>query len=183
MLIDSKYLRKYSPIPLNFNLDEVKNYIDISEKIWILPVIGQDFYDELQEQVDTPSGITEENQTLFLEALYPYLAYAVTLEALPFLWADINEKGITLNRSDNSESVTQKNLTYLEGHLRRQVEVRKDFFIDYLDTHLASFPLYEQFKTCGCNGGNNGCCSNAKLSSPNPWKQLYTTKRKNTNLR
>ena len=181
MLIDSKYLRKFSPIPLNYNLDEVKNYINIAELIWILPIIGDDFYSELQDEVDN-DNLSEANQTLFLDALYPYLAYAVTLEALPFVWSDINEKGITLNKSDNSDSVTLKDLTYIEGHLRRQVEARKDFFIKYLDTHLESFPLYEEFKHCGCNG-SDGCCSNAKLSSPNPWKQLYTTNRINTNLR
>ena len=80
MLIDSKYLKKFSPIPLNYNLDEVKNYINIAELIWILPIIGDDFYSELQDEVDN-DNLSEANQTLFLEALYPYLAYAVTLEA------------------------------------------------------------------------------------------------------
>lgn len=181
MLIDSKYLRKFSPIPLNYNLDEVKNYIDVAELIWILPIIGDDFYSELQDEVDD-DNLSEANQTLFLDALYPYLAYAVTLEALPFVWSDINEKGITLNKSDNSDSVTLKDLTYIEGHLRRQVEARKDFFIKYLDTHLESFPLYEEFKHCGCNG-SDGCCSNAKLNKPNPLYQVWSTKRINTNLR
>lgn len=181
MLIDSKYLKKFSPIPLNYNLDEVKNYINIAELIWILPIIGDDFYDELCTQVEEDS-LTEANQTLFLEALYPYLAYAVTLEALPFIWSDINEKGITLNRSENSESVTLKDMTYLESHVRRQVEARKDFFIKYLDTHLESFPLYEEFKHCGCNN-SDGCCSNAKLHKPNPLYQVWSTKRINTNLR
>lgn len=182
MLINEKYLKQFSPIPLIYNLDEVKNYISVSELIWIKPIVGDDFYDELQEQVDTGSGITPENQTLLLDALYPYLAYAVTLEALPFIWSDINEKGITLNKSDNSDSVTLKDLTYIEGHLRRQVEARKDFFIDYLDTHLESFPLYEQFKHCGCNH-QDGCCSSGKLNSPNPMKIVYRTNYKNTNIR
>lgn len=182
MLIDSKYLRKFSPLPLNYNLDEVNNYVGVAELIWIRPIIGDDFYDELCTQVEE-DNLTEANQTLFLEALYPYLAYAVCLEALPFIWSDINEKGITLNRSENSESVTLKDMTYLESHVRRQVEARKDFFIKYLDTHLASFPLYEQFKTCGCNGGNNGCCSNAKLNKPNPLYRVWSTKRINTSLR
>ena len=181
MLIDSKYLRKFSPIPLNYNLDEVKNYIDVSELIWILPIIGDDFYSELQDEVDD-DNLSEANQTLFLDALYPYLAYAVTLEALPFVWSDINEKGITLNKSDNSDSVTLKDLTYIEGHLRRQVEARKDFFIKYLDTHLESFPLYDEFKHCGCNG-SDGCCSNSKLHKPNPMYQVWSTKRINTSLR
>ena len=30
-LINNKYLKEYSPIPLNFNLDEVNNFIGIAE--------------------------------------------------------------------------------------------------------------------------------------------------------
>ena len=176
MLINSKYLKIFSPIPLNYNMDEVNNYIDIAEKIWILPIIGDEFYDELQVQVDTVSGISEENQTLLLEALYPYLAYAVVLEALPFIWSDVSEKGITLGKSDASDSITLKDLTYIETHLRKQVEVRKDFFIKYLKSHLDSFPLF-----CGC--GDSCCCDPAKLNKPNPLFEVYTTYRKNTNLR
>lgn len=174
MLITSKYLKQFSPIPLNYNLDEVKNYINIAELIWILPIIGEDFYDELQDEVDNDE-LTEENQTLFLEALYPYLAYAVTLEALPFVWSDINEKGITLNKSDNSDSVTLKDLTYIEGHLRRQVEARKDFFIRYLNTHIESFPMVDM---SGCS-----CCNDNGNNNPNKWYQLYSPKRICTTLR
>lgn len=182
MLITNQYLKKFSPLPLNYNLDEVNNYVGVAELIWIRPIIGDDFYDELCTQVEEDS-LTEANQTLFLEALYPYLAYAVCLEALPFIWADMNEKGITLNKSENSESVTLKDMTYLEGHLRRQVEARKDFFINYLDTHIESFPMYDEFKHCGCNGGTDGCCSNAKLNKPNPMYRVWSTKRINTSLR
>lgn len=183
MIITNKYLKQFSPIPLNYNLDEVKNYVDVAELIWIRPIIGDDFYSELQDEVDNDE-LTEENQTLFLDALYPYLAYAVTLEALPFIWSDINEKGITLNKSDHSESITLKDLTFIEGHLRRQVEARKDFFIKYLDTHLDSFPMYADYKNCGCNGNGGGCCcDNAKLNKPNPLFQVWSTRRVCTNLK
>lgn len=181
MLITNKYLKQFSPIPINYNLDEVKNYIGVAELIWIRPIIGDDFYDELQEQVDD-DNLSEANQTLFLEALYPYLAYAICLEALPFLWSDVSEKGITLGKSDNSDSVNLKDLTYIEGHLRRQTEVRKDFLIDYLSTHLSSFPKYEAYKHCGCNKNGDVCCGNAKLNKPNPMYRVYSTKRLNSNL-
>ena len=51
MIINEAYLKKFSPIPLNYNMAEIKNYIDIAEKIWILPLIGYEWYQELEEQV------------------------------------------------------------------------------------------------------------------------------------
>ena len=67
-LINNKYLKEYSPIPLNFNLDEVNNYIGIAEDIWVKPLIGDEQYDELIQQIEAET-ITEENQTLLLALL------------------------------------------------------------------------------------------------------------------
>lgn len=33
MIINEKYFKQYSPIPLNYNMAEVKNYIPVAEKI------------------------------------------------------------------------------------------------------------------------------------------------------
>ena len=52
MIINEKYLKEYSPIPLNYDLSEIRNYIVVAEKIWVVPVLGQDLYDEIQSQVD-----------------------------------------------------------------------------------------------------------------------------------
>ena len=33
MIINEKYLKEYSPIPLNNDLSEIRNYIGVAEKI------------------------------------------------------------------------------------------------------------------------------------------------------
>ena len=45
MIINEKYLKQYSPIPLNYNLTEVKNYIPVAEKIWVKPLIGNELFE------------------------------------------------------------------------------------------------------------------------------------------
>ena len=69
MLFNKKYLAKYSicPIPSNYNYDELMNYVDISEVIWLVPIIGRVWYDELCEQVKN-NTVTEENATALTEA-------------------------------------------------------------------------------------------------------------------
>lgn len=175
-LINEKWLKEFSPIPLNYNTKEVQNYIKIAEQIWIEPVLKYSFYDELLYQVKN-NQLTDENSTALVEAIYPYLAYAVALEALPLLWLHISEVGITLGKSDNSDSATLKDMTYIESHLRRQVEARKDFCIKWLDEHCSSFPLYHP-TNCddNCCGGKDG------LNKPQPYWNLYTTRKKRTKL-
>lgn len=166
MIINEKYFKKYSPIPLNYDLSEIMNYIGVAEKIWVIPVIGIKLYDEIQKQVDENS-LSDENSTLLTEGgLWQYLAFATCLESLAFIWANFSEVGITLGKSDNSESVTLKDITYIEQNLRRQVEVLKESLIMWLNSHSKSFPLYVPY-----------CNSPEAMYEPNPNAQILTPSR------
>lgn len=180
MLINKKYLEKYCPLPKNYNYDEIMLYVPIAEKIWLKEILGDAFYDELSYQVEK-NEVSDENATLFTEGgLYQYLSYATCLEGLPFIFVNFSEVGITKGHSDNSDSITQKELTYIESHLRRQVEFLKDSFIQFLCEHQDSFPLWNP--SCWCKCGDTCCSSGAKLSEPNPSWNLFTTNKPFTNL-
>lgn len=175
-IINEKWLKDFSPIPLNYNMKELHNYVKLAEAIWLVPIIGNDFYDELLEQV-AENNLSDENSTALVEAIYPYLGFAVAYEALPVLWAHISEVGITKGKSDNSDSLDLKDMTYVSQHLRTQVEARKDYCKKWLCERNESFPLLNCC-ACGCS-----CCNdNAKLNAPNPYKQIYTTNRKCADL-
>ena len=116
-IINDKWLKEFSPIPLNYNMKELHNYVKLAETIWIEPILGQDFYDELLDQV-ADNDLSEENSTALVEAIYPYLGFAVALEALPMTWAHISEVGVTKGKSDNSDSLDQKEMTYVSQHRR-----------------------------------------------------------------
>lgn len=176
-IINNKYLKEYSPIPLNYDLSEVRNYIITAQEIWVRPLLGDPLMAEIEQQV-TENTLTEENGTLLVEALWPYLAYAVTFESLPFLWADISEKGITLGKSENSESINLKDLGYIQNHLRTQVEAKKEYLIRWLDDRAETFPLYHP-SDCECQT----CCQKrGKLKDPNPNYPLYGTSKCITDL-
>lgn len=177
MIINEKFLKKYSPIPLNYNMAEVMNYVDIAEKIWLLPVLGYEWYDELEDQVRN-NNVSEANATALSEAIWPYLGFAVAYEALPSLMYHVSEVSITKGHSDNSDALDLKEITYYQQHIRNQVEVRKDYLKNWICSHYQYYPLAD---VCSCNCD---CCNdNAKLNYPNPEKQIYSTLRQNTKLR
>lgn len=179
MIINEKYMKQFSPIPVNYNMAEVKNYIPVAEKIWVIPLIGSDLFEEIDEQVKN-NTVSEENATLLTEGgLWQYLAFATVYESLPVIWAHISEVGVTKGKSDNSDSLDLKDMTYVSQHLRNQVEVLKDQLKKWICEHNESFPLAD---VCAC--GCNSCCDhNAKLNRPNPEFLVYGTPRKNTNLK
>ena len=74
VLINDKWLKEFSPIPLNYNTKELQNYVKLAESIWIEPIIGSDLYEELLDQVAN-NTLTDTNSTALVEAIYPYLAF------------------------------------------------------------------------------------------------------------
>lgn len=178
MIINKLWLSRFSPLPINYNYDEIINYVPVAENIWVKPLIGEDLFNDIQEQVDK-NEITDEINALLTEGnLYQYLAYATCLEGLPFIAYHFTEVGITEASSDNSKSVDGKQLAYIEQHLRRQVEFLKDTVKKYICERPEYYPNAD-FCACGCD-----CCNNnAKLNKPNPLREVYTTLRRKTDIK
>ena len=179
MLINKKYFLEYSPLPSNYQVDEILNYITVAEKVWVKPIIGTELYDDLQQQIDE-DNLSEEYATLLTEGgLWQYLSFATVLESLPIIWANFSQVGITLGKADNSDSASLKDMTYIEQHIRNQVEVLKEQLIDYLNTYCDNFPLFGYSDCCHCS-----CCGDKiGLKKPNPNNQIYTPRRRNTTIR
>ena len=176
MIINRSNIAKYSNLPINYNYDEVMNYVDVAEKIWLIPILGYDWYDEIQEQVKN-NNVSQENATALVEAIWPYLGFCIMYEALPAIAYHASEVSLTKGSSENSEPLTLKEIGFYQEHIRRQVEARKDFLKKWICDHLDSFPLAVPCN-CGCS-----CCQQApKLNHPNPMKELYTPFRRCTTL-
>lgn len=180
MLINEKYLKEYGIFPANYDMTEVMQYVPIAEAIWVKPVIGDDLYDDIQEQVDEDDLSEEYGTLLTTGGLWRYLAQATALEMLPLLWAHLSEVSITKGKSDNSEPLSLKDMTYIEQHLRRQVEVLKSELIKFLNDHCDAYEYYSTSDTCQCS-----CCADKMLGlkKPNPSYQVYKAKNKNVDIK
>lgn len=149
-LINAEYLKSYSMFPKNYDLTDIENFVPIAEQIHILPILGTALYEELLEQVDSNS-LTDENSTLLLE-IYKVEGIAVLYESLPFVWSHISQVGITKGKSDNSDSIENKDLAYLNTHIKAQLDYAKKYLREWLDEYQINFPLYKkEDNDCSCN--------------------------------
>ena len=151
-VLTEDYLKANAPISININLKQIKPYISIAEKIWLIPVIGLPLYEELLEQVNT-NTLTEENSTLYL-MLAPYISFAVIYESAPFLMYHFSDVGVTRGKSDNSDSITINEANFISTRLRSTLETLKSNFKKWLDDHSDSYPLY---KPDNCSYDNSEC--------------------------
>ena len=201
-LINDAYFQEYSPLPFNYNLEEIRPYYKVAEELWVVPVLGVALYNELIQQVND-NQVSELNSTLLLK-IYAYEAIAITYEALPFVSYHMSETGITKGFSDNSTSVSINDVNFISTHLRNQLELLKKYLKKFLDDNADLYPLYRPTGTpcdCQCEKGDEwlwryyfepgynkydrekmlySCMLRAK--EPNPYAQLYSTRRERIDL-
>lgn len=166
-LINAEYLKQYSMFPKNYDLTDIENFVPIAEQIHILPILGTALYEELLEQV-TENKLTDKNSTLLLE-VYKLEGIAVLYESLPFVWAHVSQVGITKGKSDNSDSIENGDIAYLNTHIKAQLDYAKSYLKNWLNEFSSNFPLYKK---------EDECCK--PIDSSN--LDIYTTPKDNIEL-
>ena len=202
-IINFEYFKAYSPIPQNYNLEEIRPFFSVAEEIWLVPLLGKALYDEILEQVQR-NEVTELNSTLLIK-VYPYLSFGVCYESLPFIGYHFSEVGITLGSSINSRSVNVDDMNYISTTMRNQIEMMKKILSKFLNDNAELYPLYCPDNVpcdCECNSDNelywNFYFGNVafnkydwekhlyacmlKRKKPNPYAQLYSTRRERIDL-
>lgn len=140
-LFNEEYLKEYSLLPLNFDVKEIWNFIPLTEQLHIVPIIGKELYNELLDQVEN-NTVSPENASLLLE-IYPFEGLALMEVSMPYLAMHITEIGITLGKSENSESASIDHINYLTNYVRSQMEPLKSKLISFLKTNKDLYPLYK----------------------------------------
>ena len=150
-LTNKQLIKEYSPLPLNYNMEEIETGLYATEKIWIVPLIGEEQYEELLEQIEEgTSAITPSNQTLLLE-IQPFLCYALCYEMLPVIAYHFSEVGITKGKSENSDSIDLKDTNYLQQWLKQRVVYLQKQFIDFLKAYGGNYPLIPATNVDACS--------------------------------
>ena len=141
-LFNEEYLKEYSLLPTNFNTKEIWNFVPLTEQLHIVPIIGKELYNELLDQVEN-NTVSPENASLLLE-IYPFEGLALMEVCMPYLAMHITEIGITLGKSENSESASIEHINYLTNYIKSSMVPLKQQLVDFLNEHSDLYPLYKK---------------------------------------
>lgn len=144
--MDKSYLAEYSLLPNNYNIDEIWNFVALTETLHIEPIIGTELYNELLDQVEH-NNVTPENASLLLQ-IYPFEGLALMEVAMPYIAYHFTEVGITIGKSDNSEGVSTKDIDYITNYVKSQMSPLKKKLIDFLTRNKDVYPLYQVTDKC-----------------------------------
>lgn len=162
-IISEELFKENSPIKDDTIITKFVPYILIAQKMYIERIIGRPLLEELQSQIaqaqETPDAnpypITPENQALILE-IAPALSFYAVYQGIPFHWAAIVNKGITVRESENSKGVGINDIAQLRRWLKDDAEYLANKLVSYLCGCTDKYPAWKPGSGydcgCGCNG-------------------------------
>jgi len=159
-LISEDLLKLWSPISKNVGIDRVFPYVSLGQEFYLTPVLGQPLKEELQHQIED-DNLTEANKALIIK-IAPALAFWTSYLALRGLAYSFTQKGISLEKSENSQPISEKELGEYELNLKNQAEMFTEILIKYLCHCKDLYPLWRPEHPCLCDKYNEGEGSNEK---------------------
>ena len=136
----------HSPVTSNTDITEFVPYICIAQEIHIEPILGEPLMGELKEQIED-NTLTAENSSLLVK-LAPALSFYAVYQALPFHWASIVNKGITIRESENSKGVDIKDIAQLRRWIKDDADVLVKQLIDFMCKYQANYLLWRPIDNC-----------------------------------
>lgn len=156
-LISEELFKAYSPLKEDTIVTDFVPYIIIAQKLYIEKILGKPLTEELQDQIKAAEGgteITPDNQALLI-MIAPALSFYAIYQGLPFHWASIVNKGVTVRESENSKGVDVKDIAQLRRWLKDDAEELGRNLITYLCDCKYKYPLWNPNGACSCGCGDN----------------------------
>lgn len=149
IIISEELLKLYSPISKNVGVDKVYPFIHLAQPYYIEPILGKPLMEEIQHQIEE-DDLTEANKALVLKCAMP-LAMWTSYLATRSLGYSMTQKGITKEKSENSEPITEKEMGEYILSLKNQAEMATELLISYLCNCKDLYPLWRPSVECNCN--------------------------------
>ena len=152
LIISEELLKLYSPLSKNVDVDKIYPYLHLAQPYFVEPILGDALLTELQHQIEE-NELTPENKALILKVA-PVLAYYATYLAMRSLTYSITEKGLTLEHSENSQTIDRNSLGDYILDIKNQAEMYAEILIKYLCRCALTYPLWRPEEDCHCEKYN-----------------------------
>lgn len=162
-IISEALFKQNSPVRENADIAKFIPYLIIAQKLYIEKLLGRALMDELQLQIKEasenpdadPYPISPENQALLIE-IAPALSFYAVYQGLPFHWASIQNKGLVLRNSENSDAVGLNEVAQLRRWVKDDAETLLRQAQQYMCSCATNYPLWSPAEGYGCGGGCDG---------------------------
>lgn len=161
---------KSSPLNSRFDVSLIAPHISDAERLHVVPVICQAFYDALKTKkagaisnYNTsiaavtkafPASGDEDYETLWVSYLMPLCAWAVYYEALPFIAIQTGSNGAMEIQPEYARNTGVNGVKFLQDTALRRIRALSDVTLEYLCANAAKFTDFCKTDLCtGCDDG------------------------------
>lgn len=148
-IINEQLFKLHSPVTANVDIEEFLPYIFIAQELHIEPILGEPLMTQLKKQI-LENTLTEHSSALIVKVA-PALAFYTVYQALPFHWATIANKGVTIRESENSKGVDVKDIAQLRRWIKDDADLLKGQLVDYMCKYRSLYYLWRPLDTACCN--------------------------------
>tara|TARA_B100001059_G_scaffold62525_1_gene58410 strand:+ start:2134 stop:2631 length:498 start_codon:yes stop_codon:yes gene_type:complete len=148
LFITLEELKRKSIIDGNVDTDKLIQFVEVAQDTVIQNYLGTKLYNTLQTQV-IGSSLSTDNATLVNTYIKPMLIWYTQATYLPYAAYQISNGGIYKHNSENSNSVSESEITKLTRHATETADFYAKRFLDYMDDKSELYPDY----TGGQDGG------------------------------
>lgn len=145
-LITEDLFKQYSPVTDNTDVTEFIPYIIMAQELYLEDILGEPLMSELKNQIQT-NTLTPENSALIIK-IAPVLSHYAVYQGLPFHWASIVNKGITIRNSENSKSANIKDISQLRRWIKDDAEIFAKQLVTFLCRCRSNYPLWRPKHDC-----------------------------------
>lgn len=132
---------------INFDKSILDKYVIGAQRTYLKSTIGETFYNQILDMVETTSTMTSDNQTVINSFIKPMLAFFIVWEAMPESRNNITNQGIMINRTEFSNQSDKFDFSTLRNAVFRQGEIYQRDLIDYINTqkelNSSKYPLFD----------------------------------------
>lgn len=145
-LINEILFKQHSPVTSATDITDFIPYIAIAQDLYIEPILGTVLTTELKTQI-TDNNLSPANSDLIIR-LAPALSFYAVYQALPFHWATIVNKGITIRESENSKGVDINDIAQLRRWIKDDADILRKQLVDFLKRCKQNYPLWTSSTSC-----------------------------------
>ena len=131
----------FKVIPQNVDPNLITPHIRYAQDAYIKDILGPKFYDSLQQSYASASMNSYE--TALVELIKPALAYRATQCAIPYISAQIRNKGVNHLNSENAQPVDYSIVKDLSNDCASRFAYYVNEIQLYLDNNVSNFTNYQ----------------------------------------
>jgi len=158
-LISEQFIKDNSPLMNNVENQFISIHILEAQNIELRYIIGDDLYDEIIEEytewaenpgTDINLYVSTKNQTLRNNYIKWILLYYALYHSIYDLDSKLTNKGIEQQSSSYSTNSYSTQIENRRKDYKNMAETYVSRMLDYLQTHLDTYPLYNTFIGGSC---------------------------------